>query len=116
MTAAVQYPPSAYTAPALTPSLRRAEERVAAAFGRQQQAQAQEPQEQIIDAEWQPVHEPVFYPGPTLEASPAKLFFSPEEQPATLSPAAVANRYQQMEADSGTKKNRTSGQQLDIFI
>jgi hypothetical protein len=115
MTAAVQYPPSAYSGPALTPRL-RGEERVAAAFARQQQPQTQEPGEQIIDAEWQPVHEPVFYPGPNLEATPVKLFFSAEEPAATVSAATVAARYQQMESESGAKKIRANGQKLDIFI
>lgn len=116
MTAAVQYPPSAYTAHSLTPGVRRGGDNVVAPFARQPQAQTREPEEQIIDAEWQTVHETILYPGPSLAATPEKLIFSAEGQRATLSPATAAARYRQMESDASTKKNRTSGQQLDIFI
>lgn len=116
MTAAVQYLPSAYKALAPSSGLRRIEESVSAPFAHQQSGQKQGADEHIIDAEWQPIHEPIFYPGPTLEATPTKLFFSAEVQPVTLSPATVAARYQQMEPSLNTQKNRISGQKLDIFI
>jgi len=117
MTAAVQYPPSAYNAFVPSSGLRRIEESVSAPFAQQQPRQKQAADEQIIDAEWQPIHEPIFYPGPTLEATPTKLFFTTEEQPTPPpSASAVAARYQQIGSDVTTKKSPTNGRQLDFFI